>query len=176
MAELTNKVDFKTKNSTSSGMQKRKRWHSAPPAGVRGRLQHPVQTQEHSHVLCQAQQQSHGVWPDQGPHQHVSANNCFQCVFTCLGFTTSTSRVSKIHPALLECTSGFRVVINFVAWPSGCPAWPRTLSEHTLSLDWCCWSPSSLLLATGFVRDQTSPLSLDSRHSHNQRVKDRHSI
>lgn len=109
MAELTNKVDLKNKNSTSSGMQKRKRWHSAPPAGVRGRLQHPVQTQEHSHVLCQAQQQSHGVWPDQGPHQHVSANNSFQCVFI-LRFTTSTS---KIHPALLECTFGFRVVINW---------------------------------------------------------------
>lgn len=57
-----------------SGVQKRERWRSAPPAGVWSWLQHPVQTQEHGHVLCQAQQQSDGVRPHQGPHQHVSAN------------------------------------------------------------------------------------------------------
>lgn len=61
-----------------AGVQKRERRRSAPPAGVRSWLQHPVQAQEHSHVFCQAQQQSDGVWPHQGPSQHVSADQSLQ--------------------------------------------------------------------------------------------------
>lgn len=59
---------------------------------------------------------------------------------------------------------------------SDCPVWRRTPSERTLSLVWCCWSPSSLLPATGFVRGRTSPWSSASSHSNNQRVKHKHSI
>lgn len=55
-------------------MQERKRRRGAPPAGVRRRLQHPVQTQEHGHVFCKAEQQSASVRPRQGPSQHVSVD------------------------------------------------------------------------------------------------------
>lgn len=58
---------------------------------------------------------------------------------------------------------------------SDCPALWRKLSEPTSSPVWCCWSPSSLSLATGSVRDLNSPWSLGSSHSRKLKVNRRNS-
>lgn len=133
-------------------MQERKRRRGAPPAGVRRRLQHPVQTQEHGHVFCKAEQQSASVRPRQGPSQHVSVDK------------RSPPQAAGLAAHLniflhLEC-------LSHADWPA---LW-RKLFEPTLSPAWRCWSPSSLSPATGSVRDPISPWSSDSSHSRKQKV------
>lgn len=102
-------------DSSDSGLQKRERRCSAPPAGVRGGLQHLVQTQEHSHVLCQAQQQSDCLRPHKGSRQHVSVSLTIQEAFQALGFALgmfwnqlgapvlpqTVQRGRRHHPSLL---------------------------------------------------------------------------
>lgn len=85
---------------------------------------------------------------------------------------TTDARGEKLNISIW-CENVFSNQLWAPAFASDCPAWQKTPSGRTLSLVWSCWRPSFLLPATGSVRAPTSPSSLASSHSPNQKVKAR---